>query len=221
MAAGRPRRSCHARRRQDAKREGLSGCWWRPTSPVTSDGRRSSAAPLHWVAQSIADFANAVAASVALHRAVPCFANAAGGLGRRDRARTADAGHRDKSGHGRLPGARRRRNGLLLRRPDDCRVGRHRARGSGRARRGSQGHCAVRRVIGAFGAAAHAVLRGAPTVVSGGNGAGRRCAGPTAASRRGGIGAERRTTSVASRPRHPRFWPSHGSVRLQKPHFDA
>ena len=45
-------------------------------------------------------------------------------------------------------------------------------------------------------------------------GEGRRCAGPTAASRRGGIGAERRTTSVASRPRHPRFWPPHGSVRL-------
>jgi hypothetical protein len=46
-----------------------------------------------------------VAAILALHRAVPRFADAAGGLRRRDRARAADAGHRHRSGQGRRPGA--------------------------------------------------------------------------------------------------------------------
>ena len=85
---------------------GLSGDRWRsvPMSPRTRDGWRSSAACVPGGSEHCG-FDNAVAAIVALHRAVPRFANAAGGLGRRDRARAADAGHRHKSGQGRRPGA--------------------------------------------------------------------------------------------------------------------
>jgi hypothetical protein len=73
-------------------------------SPVTSDGRHCSAVSLPGGSGHYG-LDNAVAAIAALRRAVPRFAKAAGGLGRRDRAGAMDAGHRHPSGQGRLPGA--------------------------------------------------------------------------------------------------------------------
>ena len=60
---------------------------WRnaPMSPVASDGRRSSAVSLPGGSGHYG-LDNAVAAIVALRRGVPCFAYAAGGLERHDRA---------------------------------------------------------------------------------------------------------------------------------------
>jgi hypothetical protein len=65
----------------ECERSGLSGGRWRsaPMSPRTRDGWRSSTACVPGGSEHCG-FDSAVVAIVALHRAVPRFANAAGGL---------------------------------------------------------------------------------------------------------------------------------------------